>query len=135
MASRPPTEPPRGMRDILPAEAELRDTAAGTILDRHIEAEPAGACLGPREDLRVGVRDPERVIAPTSLGIEDPRQEAAAPLQARKPRPLNELRDPLQRPAALGVDRRHFAVCAGSALEQPLAGPDVRRRKKGARPP
>jgi histidyl-tRNA synthetase len=32
MASRPPTEPPRGMRDILPAEAELRDAAAGTIL-------------------------------------------------------------------------------------------------------
>jgi len=32
MASKPPTEPPRGMRDILPAEAELRDAAAGTIL-------------------------------------------------------------------------------------------------------
>ena len=32
MASRPSTEPPRGMRDILPAEAELRDWAAGTIL-------------------------------------------------------------------------------------------------------
>ena len=32
MASRLPTEPPRGMRDILPAEAELRDAAAGTIL-------------------------------------------------------------------------------------------------------
>jgi histidyl-tRNA synthetase len=32
MASRPSTEPPRGMRDILPAEAELRDAAAGTIL-------------------------------------------------------------------------------------------------------
>src|SRR5262245_27047402 len=32
MASRPPTEPPRGMRDILPAEAELRDATAGTIL-------------------------------------------------------------------------------------------------------
>ena len=32
MASRLPTEPPRGMRDILPAEAELRDWAAGTIL-------------------------------------------------------------------------------------------------------
>src|SRR5262245_7027416 len=31
-AARPPTEPPRGMRDILPAEAELRDWAAGTIL-------------------------------------------------------------------------------------------------------
>ena len=32
MASRLPSEPPRGMRDILPAEAELRDAAAGTIL-------------------------------------------------------------------------------------------------------
>ena len=32
MASRLPTEPPRGMRDILPGEAELRDAAAGTIL-------------------------------------------------------------------------------------------------------
>jgi histidyl-tRNA synthetase len=32
MASRLPSEPPRGMRDILPAEAELRDIAAGTIL-------------------------------------------------------------------------------------------------------
>ncbi|MCI0547010.1 MAG: histidine--tRNA ligase [Candidatus Rokubacteria bacterium] len=32
MAPRLPTEPPRGMRDILPAEAELRDFAAGTIL-------------------------------------------------------------------------------------------------------
>ena len=32
MAPRLPTEPPRGMRDILPAEAELRDAAAGTIL-------------------------------------------------------------------------------------------------------
>ena len=32
MASRPSTEPPRGMRDILPAEAELRDAASGTIL-------------------------------------------------------------------------------------------------------
>src|SRR5262249_43949779 len=32
MASRPPTEPPRGMRDILPAEAELRDAATATIL-------------------------------------------------------------------------------------------------------
>ena len=32
MASRPSTEPPRGMRDILPAEAELRDATAGTIL-------------------------------------------------------------------------------------------------------
>jgi histidyl-tRNA synthetase len=32
MAGRLPTEPPRGMRDILPAEAELRDAAAGTIL-------------------------------------------------------------------------------------------------------
>lgn len=32
MASRLSSEPPRGMRDILPAEAELRDTAAGTIL-------------------------------------------------------------------------------------------------------
>src|SRR5262245_2276109 len=32
MASRLPTEPPRGMRDILPAEAELRDFAAATIL-------------------------------------------------------------------------------------------------------
>ena len=32
MASRLPTEPPRGMRDILPAEAELRDWAASTIL-------------------------------------------------------------------------------------------------------
>ena len=32
MAPRLPTEPPRGMRDILPAEAELRDRAAGTIL-------------------------------------------------------------------------------------------------------
>ena len=30
MASRLPSEPPRGMRDILPAEAELRDLAAGT---------------------------------------------------------------------------------------------------------
>ena len=32
MAPRLPSEPPRGMRDILPAEAELRDAAAGTIL-------------------------------------------------------------------------------------------------------
>jgi histidyl-tRNA synthetase len=32
MAHRPPTEPPRGMRDILPAEAELRDATAATIL-------------------------------------------------------------------------------------------------------
>jgi len=32
MASRLSSEPPRGMRDILPAEAELRDAAAGTIL-------------------------------------------------------------------------------------------------------
>jgi histidyl-tRNA synthetase len=32
MAARLPTEPPRGMRDILPAEAELRDWASGTIL-------------------------------------------------------------------------------------------------------
>jgi histidyl-tRNA synthetase len=32
MAPRLPTEPPRGMRDILPAEAELRDFAAGSIL-------------------------------------------------------------------------------------------------------
>jgi histidyl-tRNA synthetase len=32
MAARLPTEPPRGMRDILPAEADLRDAAAGTIL-------------------------------------------------------------------------------------------------------
>ena len=32
MAGRLPTEPPRGMRDILPAEVELRDAAAGTIL-------------------------------------------------------------------------------------------------------
>jgi histidyl-tRNA synthetase len=32
MAARLPSEPPRGMRDILPAEAELRDWAAGTIL-------------------------------------------------------------------------------------------------------
>ena len=32
MAPRLPTEPPRGMRDILPPEAELRDFAAGTIL-------------------------------------------------------------------------------------------------------
>ena len=32
MAPRPPTEPPRGMRDILPAEAELRDAASSTIL-------------------------------------------------------------------------------------------------------
>lgn len=32
MAARLPTEPPRGMRDILPAEAELRDWAASTIL-------------------------------------------------------------------------------------------------------
>src|SRR5262245_3170224 len=31
-AARLPTEPPRGMRDILPAEAELRDWAAGAIL-------------------------------------------------------------------------------------------------------
>ena len=32
MGPRLPTEPPRGMRDILPAEAELRDAAAATIL-------------------------------------------------------------------------------------------------------
>jgi histidyl-tRNA synthetase len=32
MAPKLPTEPPRGMRDILPAEAELRDFAAATIL-------------------------------------------------------------------------------------------------------
>ena len=32
MAPRLPAEPPRGMRDILPAEAELRDGAAATIL-------------------------------------------------------------------------------------------------------
>jgi histidyl-tRNA synthetase len=32
MAPRPSTEPPRGMRDILPVEADLRDAAAGTIL-------------------------------------------------------------------------------------------------------
>lgn len=32
MAPRLPTEPPRGMRDILPAEAELRDAASATIL-------------------------------------------------------------------------------------------------------
>jgi histidyl-tRNA synthetase len=32
MASRLPTEPPRGMRDILPAEADLRDATAATIL-------------------------------------------------------------------------------------------------------
>ena len=32
MAGRLPTEPPRGMRDILPAEVELRDAAAGAIL-------------------------------------------------------------------------------------------------------
>src|SRR5262245_4419805 len=32
MASRLSSEPPRGMRDILPAEAELRDATAGTIL-------------------------------------------------------------------------------------------------------
>lgn len=32
MVARPSTEPARGMRDILPAEAELRDAAAGTIL-------------------------------------------------------------------------------------------------------
>src|SRR5512132_3612212 len=32
MAARRPTEPPRGMRDILPAEADLRDAAAETIL-------------------------------------------------------------------------------------------------------
>ena len=32
MAGRLPSEPPRGMRDILPAEAELRDATAGTIL-------------------------------------------------------------------------------------------------------
>jgi histidyl-tRNA synthetase len=32
MAARLPSEPPRGMRDILPAEAELRDAAVGTIL-------------------------------------------------------------------------------------------------------
>ena len=32
MASRLPTEPPRGMRDILPAESEVRDWAASTIL-------------------------------------------------------------------------------------------------------
>ena len=32
MAPRPPTEPPRGMRDFLPAEAELRDAASATIL-------------------------------------------------------------------------------------------------------
>jgi histidyl-tRNA synthetase len=31
--SRPATEPPRGMRDILPEEAELRDRTAQTILD------------------------------------------------------------------------------------------------------
>ena len=32
MAPRLPTEPPRGTRDILPAEADLRDAAAATIL-------------------------------------------------------------------------------------------------------
>jgi histidyl-tRNA synthetase len=32
VASRLPTEPPRGMRDILPEEAELRDAATATIL-------------------------------------------------------------------------------------------------------
>src|SRR5215475_10884414 len=32
MVSRPSSEPPRGMRDILPVEAELRDATAGTIL-------------------------------------------------------------------------------------------------------
>ena len=32
MAARLPTEPPRGMRDILPAEADLRDAAAETVL-------------------------------------------------------------------------------------------------------
>ena len=32
MAPRLPAEPPRGMRDILPAEAELRDATAATIL-------------------------------------------------------------------------------------------------------
>src|SRR6185503_756097 len=32
MTARLPTEPPRGMRDILPPEAELRDAAAATIL-------------------------------------------------------------------------------------------------------
>ena len=75
------------------------------------------------DDVRIGVGDPDRVVAIVAFGVEDPGEKPTTPARRRGVRPGDNLIDALDVGTSMRADRLHASTLGGRRLKlEPVRG-------------